>query len=113
MNTSYVLYDDANRKMETFGGPCRLSRWKSLPSGWSIEEFIGTVSRGMVSLDYVKRHAAELTGDAIVCEECGAACSADPRPDMRQQRATAAVGAGLYHHSCVKHDHHSWSQRAA
>ena len=51
---TYVLYDDANRRIETFAGAGRLAQWPELPAGWGIEEFIGDVSRGTVSLDTVK-----------------------------------------------------------
>lgn len=57
MVTSYVVYDEENRQMETFAGSHRLAKWKELPEGWSIEEFLGTVSKGMVSLEYVKAHS--------------------------------------------------------
>lgn len=56
---SYVLYDQANRPMETFAGPHRLARWTELPEGWSIEEFQGDISKGTVSLDTVKEYAAD------------------------------------------------------
>lgn len=58
--TRYVLYDDKNRPMDSFFGPLRLAKWVDLPEGWGIEEFYGDVSRGVVSLEYVKRHADEM-----------------------------------------------------
>lgn len=60
MLTTYTLWDDKNNRLETFAGPCRLAKWASLPEGWTIEEFLGDTSRGSVSLEYVKRHAAEV-----------------------------------------------------
>lgn len=62
--TTYRLYDDANRPMETFAGPFRLARMNALPEGWSIERFLGTVSQGMVSLADVQQHAADATQEA-------------------------------------------------
>lgn len=58
--TCYVLFDEKNRPVHTFHGPLRLAKWDKLPEGWSIEELYGDVSRGTVSLEYVKRHAAEM-----------------------------------------------------
>lgn len=57
MITSYVLWSDRNTILETYSGPCRLAKWAYLPDGWSIEEFQGTVSKGIISLDEVKAHA--------------------------------------------------------
>ena len=57
MMITYVLWDDKNRRMESFAGPCRLASWRDIPPGWTIEEFIGDVSRGMVSHADVKAHA--------------------------------------------------------
>lgn len=60
MITSYELYDDVNHRLMTFTAPAgRLVEWKALPKGWSIEEFYGTVSRGEVSLEEVKRRFYE------------------------------------------------------
>ena len=56
----FTLYDDRNRRVEHFAGPFRLAQWADLPAGWSIEEFWGTVSKGMISLDEVKRIAADI-----------------------------------------------------
>jgi hypothetical protein len=55
--TSYVLWSDTNNIMETFAGPCRLAKWAELPEGWGIEEFQGTVSKGIISLAEVKARA--------------------------------------------------------
>lgn len=60
MNTSYEVYDEHNQRMMHFDGPCRLAAWASFPDGWSIERFLGTVSQGMVSIEDVRRHAAEV-----------------------------------------------------
>ena len=57
--TCYVVFDENNRHVETFAGPHRLAKWDALPAGWGIEEFFGDVSRGIVTLEYVRRHAAE------------------------------------------------------
>jgi hypothetical protein len=56
---AYVLWDEANRRIETYAGPCRLAKWPCLPDGWTIERFLGDVSQGMVSLEDVKAHAKE------------------------------------------------------
>ncbi len=66
MITSYVLYDDQNRYMATFAGPCRIAKWLCFPEGWSVERFQGDVSQGMVSLEDVRAHAADLTAPATV-----------------------------------------------
>ncbi len=60
MRTTYVVYDQANRRMESFAGPRRLARWADFPDGWTIERFLGDVSQGSVSFDDVRKHAAEL-----------------------------------------------------
>jgi hypothetical protein len=65
MLTTYALYDDANRKMEHFAGPCRLASWMSIPTGWTIERFLGDVSQGMVSFDDVLAHSREVRGIAV------------------------------------------------
>lgn len=62
MLTSYVLWDEKNREMDVFRGPCRLARWKDIPAGWGIERFLGTVSQGVVTLEDVRRHATEVEG---------------------------------------------------
>ena len=65
MITSYVLYDEENRRIETYAGPHRLARFDELPVGWSIEEFLGDVSRGIVDLASVKHHASEKSRQCV------------------------------------------------
>lgn len=60
MRTTYVLWNAHNRHVQTFTSAWRLANIGPLLAGWSIEEFLGDVSRGIVSLEYVKRHANEL-----------------------------------------------------
>lgn len=78
MFTLFTVYDDQNNRQATFTGPCRLAQWDSLPDGWTIEEFQGTVSRGVISLDEVKTMARkvkaerELEKEIERFERCGA-----------------------------------------
>lgn len=58
-NVTYTVYDECNRRIEHFGGPCRLAKWGPLLPGWGIERFLGNVSQGCVTLDDVRAHAAE------------------------------------------------------
>lgn len=83
MITSYVVYDDKNRRMETFAGPCRLARWNGIPKGWSIERFLGTISQGIVSFADVAAHAFELgvPANAVACNTIS-----DEEMDMREYR---------------------------
>lgn len=60
MNTTYAVYDDQNRFVMHFAGPCRLANWDALPTGWGIERFLGDVSQGCVSLEDVRAHAEEV-----------------------------------------------------
>lgn len=83
--TTYVLFNEQNRKLDTFAAPaCRLAGWDKLPDGWCIEEFDGTVSRGLISLDEVKRRAIQAV---VVPDRCGAgelACEIAREFSLRQ-----------------------------
>lgn len=53
MITTFALYDENNSLIETFTGPYRLAQME-IPAGWNIEEFIGTVSRGIITHAAIK-----------------------------------------------------------
>lgn len=89
MGTVYVLWDEANRQMETFHGPCRLAHWAELPDGWSIERFQWGVSQGVVTLASVKAHAEEHLRQLAACKPVLSGFTSDEEMDAREQRDAA------------------------